>query len=92
MQEPFEAERVDLVGFRAEQVPRGPALDGARSEHGPEARDVRLQRPPSGVGWFISPKGVDQPLGGHDLVRVQDQVSKGGPLFRTTERECAALP
>ena len=91
-QEPFEAKRVDLVGFDTEQVAGRSALDGARSEHGPEARDVRLQRPASGVGWFLSPQGVDQPLGGHDLVRVQDQVSEGGPLFRTAERECAALP
>jgi hypothetical protein len=92
MQQSFEAERVDIIGFGAEQVPGGVALDRTRAEHGPEARDVRLKGPACGVGGVVSPQRVDQPLGGNHLVRVQDQVSEDGPLLRTAEREGAFVP
>ena len=91
----LEALEVELAGLNAQPVTgRLSHQSGAVSivrEHAAKAREVRLQ------GWACarrrrrSPKPVDQPVPGDDLVAAQQEHGERRSLLRAAERQDAPL-
>ncbi len=61
------------------------ALDPVVAEGLPEVRDVGLDDVPGFLGRFFAPDLVDQRLGGHELVRADEQVGEDRALLRPAE-------
>lgn len=88
--ERLEPQDVELSRIRADEVAGRPSLDPVRAHGAPEPRYVRLQRAPCRLRGFLAPQGVDQVLGGDDLVRAKQQVGEDEPLLGSAERDRAA--
>jgi hypothetical protein len=94
LQQGAKAVGVELTGLNPEQVavpvglePAGPGAGGAvpSVERSAQPRDVDLKRLDRAGGGLLPPELVDQPVAGHDLVRVQQEQREQGPLPRTSE-------
>jgi hypothetical protein len=78
----LEALQVDLVGGGAEQVAQRPRDDTALRERSAQTRDGRLERVRRCRRNILPPQLHEQALGRHDLVGVQHEQGKYGPLAR----------
>ena len=91
--QPHEAVGVVLVAADPQHV-AGPARDeelvlaasAPRLERFAQVRDGALDDVGRRVGRRLAPQLVDQPIQRHDLVRVQEEQRKNGPLLRAPER------
>jgi hypothetical protein len=82
----LELQHVEIGGVRPERVAGGPVLDAHRPDLLAQEPDVGLERVPGGLGRVAAPDGVDQALGGHDAVGLEQEVREHGPLLGTPER------
>jgi hypothetical protein len=89
--EPLEDEHVQLVGGQLEPVParrgqqRRLAGRSVQRQGGAQGRDVGPQHPTGGRGRLDRPQRVDQAVGQHQPVRVQEQHGQQDPLLRCAE-------
>jgi len=84
-----EATGIDRLRVSLEHVPGRPGADhsvsGQRLDGLPQLRDVNLDRVHGRARRVSRPHQVDQPVGGDDLVGVQDQDGQHGPLLGRPE-------
>ena len=84
---------VELVALDPHQITRRPGDEHARLRVGlerlPQARHVALEDGAGGGGHRLAPELVEQHVGRHDLVRVQEQDREHGSLLRAAERDRA---
>ena len=80
-QERVESRSVELGGIEPQTVAGSVALDSVVTEGLPEVRDVGLDDVAGLLGWLLGPDLVDQGLGGHELVRTENQVGEDGALL-----------
>ena len=66
------------------------ALDAVVAERLPEVRDIGLDDVPRLLGRLLAPDLVDQGLGGHELVRADEQMREDRALLGPAERDRAA--
>jgi hypothetical protein len=70
-----------------EQVAGRPGHDGGPgAEHGPQMGNVALQRVHRGSRRVVSPHDVDEPIGAHDVSRLQRQRGEDCPATHTADR------
>ena len=84
--EPLEPIDVELVRLDPNQVPRRPGHDPVGSERPAQRMDMHLERVLGARGRRLAPDRVDQPVGGDDLVRVEQQLREQRPGPRPPER------
>ena len=81
----LEADRVDVLGVEVDQVPGRSRLDHVASQHAAQAEDAVLD---VGVNRFrrtLTPKLVDQAIGRHHLIGVEQQEGENPLLLPATE-------
>ena len=66
------------------------ALDAVASDGLSEVRDVGLDDVPCLLGRIFAPDLVDQGVGGHELIRAEEEMCQDGALLRPAERYRAA--
>jgi hypothetical protein len=78
--ESLEAPQIDVLAVDAQQV-AGEAGDECFASDGPaEAVDVRLDQTRGSRARLVPPELVGEPLGRHDLARVEEQKGEQRPL------------
>jgi hypothetical protein len=96
--ETLEAVRVHLTGRDLEDVPVSTRADdlvvrlaSAELECLAQSREVHLNVLDGIRRRTLSPKDVDQPIDGNDLIPVQQQHRENEPLLAAAKLNCAAL-
>ena len=86
---PLELVQIELAGADAEEVAGAARLEHAArlAERLPEGRHVDLNRLRRRARDLVRPERLGKPVGGHDLVGVQEQEREDGPLPRGAEVE-----
>ena len=97
--QPLEPEEVDLLGIDGEQVTGRLGQQhrrlGTRAaiglQHLTQVRHVHLQRRRRMLRGIVPPQAIDQPLGRHRTVRLEQQHREHRPLLGTAERDPQTL-
>ena len=87
----FEALQVEGSRLDLKTVPRGPGLNGGRTEQLPQLRDVHLDHLRGGWGRMLAPELVHDPRRRDDLVDPQQEHGEERSLLRAGERELTAV-
>ena len=66
------------------------ALDPVAAERLAEVRDIGLDDVPGLIGRLFAPDLVDEGIGGHELVRADEEMRQDRALLRPAERDGAA--
>jgi hypothetical protein len=85
--QPLEAEQVDRLGIRAEQIAGRPRHERLGREQLAQPRHVDLDDRDRRLRRLIPPQLVDQPLTRDNPVRVQEQQREQRALLRTSQRK-----
>ena len=83
--EALESVGVDAVGLGLERVPVSARHERLRAEDLAEPRDVDLHGLGRGRGRALPPEGVDDPVHGHGLAAVDQEVREDGALARASQ-------
>jgi len=77
-EKPLETGRIEFVFVHLQQISRRSGLDTFthESETSPQVRHVPLHNVAGGLGRFVSPQLIDQPISGDDPIGVQGQERK----------------
>ena len=84
--QPLEPVDVELVRLDADEVARRTGDDAVGAEGAPQRVDVDLQGVLGAGRRRLAPDRVDQPVGGDDLVRVEQELREQRPGPRPPER------
>jgi hypothetical protein len=87
VQQALETLSVQLPFLDAEQVAGSPGDDAVAAEESAELGDVDLQRRRRRLRRAFAPQLGEQPLGGDDVVPVQEQNGEQRALSPSGERE-----
>ena len=89
----LEAVQVQLVGLELDDIAGGTRRDGVGPEHLAQIRDEALEHDLHGPRRLLSPKLIDQAVGCHHLVCVQEKEREHRALLRAAEcKRPSAVP
>ena len=89
--EPLETLDVELVRLHADEIAGRTRHDPVGAERGAQRVDVHLERVLGAGGRRLAPDPVDQPVGGDDCVRLEEQLGQQRARSRAAERHRHAI-
>ena len=86
-----ELHHVELLRSHTQPVPGRPRLDEAHAEELAQVRDAVLKRRDRPARLFVAPERVQQRVGRHDLVRMEEQHREQGPFAPRAQLQQAVV-
>ncbi len=89
--EALEAVEIELVGLDPDDVAGRSGRQHVLRKRLAQSRDVDAQRSGGVLGRVLAPELVDQPVGGNDLVRVEEEHGEKRTRLEAAEGDLAAF-